>query len=205
MKKKIIVIIVVLILLIGLGVFIFLGVNRYKQDKKLAADNMAVIEKNYKELQNNVANYNQYRNDFGELVKDIYLDSFKEKNDSYLELLNKYNDTMEKIDKNIANIKDKCNRLYTDSEINKICNNYEKTYEKLVNIFIADVNKYNEKVNEYNEYKNEEVSLFTIDYVDYMDYNHDGVYDGKENSEKDLEEKDEGRDSSEESKEESQS
>ena len=180
MKKKIIIIIVILVVLITIGIFGYLGISKYNKDKKKMNDDMNIILNSYKGLEENVTDYNKYRNDYQELVKDIYLDSFKEKNDSYVELLTKYRDVMKKIDGNISNIKEKCNRLYPTSEVNKICDNYEKTYEKLVSLFVSDVNKYNEKVNEYNEYKKDNISLFTIDYVDYN--NQDGVEDGRDSS-----------------------
>jgi len=50
------------------------------------------------------------------------------------------------IDEAIDRISSKCNNLYKDSSINTICNNYQKTYEKLINLYIGDLLKYNELI-----------------------------------------------------------
>ena len=62
--------------------------------------------------------------------------------------------------------------------LNKICSNYGKSYEKLVNLYVGDINGYNTKISEYNSYKNATISMFNMVHLEYIDYNEDGVYEG---------------------------
>jgi len=62
--------------------------------------------------------------------------------------------------------------------LNKICNNYELLYEKLVNLYVKDLNNYNSKIKGYNEYKNTNEELFKMIHNDYIDYDEDGIKEG---------------------------
>ena len=144
---------------------------------------MEVINTNYKELQDNVLEYNNIRTEYSSKIKDVYLDSFKDKIEEYNSLLDKYNKVIEKIDKNIDNINNKYNMLYNDININKVCNSYKVSYEKLINLYINDINNYNDKIKEYNEYKKDNIELNKIVHNNYIDYNKDNIYEGRDSSE----------------------
>ena len=55
--------------------------------------------------------------------------------------MNKYNNNIAEIDTYINNIKSKCNHLYRDSKVNNICDTYQLTYEKLINLYVGDLQK----------------------------------------------------------------
>jgi hypothetical protein len=109
---------------------------------------------------------------------------------AYLVKMAKYNENIKKIDSNIANIEPKCNVIYKELSVNKICDSYKELYEKLINLYISDIENYNNKITSYNEYKKESINQFEMVHKEYIDYNLDQIYKGKdENNETNKEEK----------------
>lgn len=163
-------------LLIGISLFI---VNMVK-DRNETNNNMEIINSNYNELSVNVNEYNQIRTELSGKLNNFIYEKYSLEYDGYVELLNKYNENIKKIDLNIENINDRCLVIYKDISINKICNSYKVMYEKLVNLYVSDLNNYNNKVSSYNEYKNTDISLYEMIHKDYIDYNDDKEYEGKD-------------------------
>ena len=177
-SKKMIIIITILIILIG-GISLLIA--NIMKEKKESTKNIEIIEYNYNELSTNVSEYNQIRSDLSEKLNNFFYDKYPKEHETYVELLTKYNNNIKKIDKNISNINDRCNVIYKDKNINSICNNYKVTYEKLINLYITDLTNYNNKITSYNEYQdNEDVNLFELIHKDYIDYNNDNTYEGKD-------------------------
>ena len=73
---------------------------------------------------------------------------------------------------------------YPDSTVNSKCSNYKLIYEQVVNYFVEDVKLYNGTINTFNEQQIAAGStLALIEYKTnktYIDYNKDGVFEGKE-------------------------
>ena len=57
-------------------------------------------------------------------------------------------------------------------------------YEQVVNYFVSDIEVYNKNIDKYNKYQEELETLYRLKPYDtdkqYIDYNHDKVFDGKE-------------------------
>ena len=74
---------------------------------------------------------------------------------------------------------------YNDASVNSQCSNYKNIYEQVINYFVGDIKLYNDNVLKYNEYqKSIQSSLLVNNYVtdkNYIDYNGDKKYEGKEN------------------------
>ena len=92
--------------------------------------------------------------------------------------LEEYNKEMKNIDTYITNIKMRCTGIYNDSEINKVCNSYKTVYEKIVNLYISDIDNYNNFITKYNENKNDKLELIEKIHKDYIDYDEDGIVYG---------------------------
>ena len=172
--KKIILIIVIIGLIIGC----YLIYNNIQKEKLLTKDNMNIIENNYKELTNNVNDYNTIRKELNDKLSLFFYDNYLKEKNKYEEILNKYNDTITKIDSNINNIDTRCNVIYKKIDINKICSSYKTLYEKLINLYVKDLKTYNDKVTGYNDYKKAEEQLFNMIHNNYIDYNKDEIYEG---------------------------
>ena len=172
------------ILIIVLAVIIILVININK-DRKNIELNESSIKKSYGLLSDKVSEYNQIREDFNELSTGLLLDNYKEKHEEFITLLTKYNEVISNIDDYAVNIKAKCSNVSSVSEVSSICNGYEQIYEKLVNLYVNDIKKYNTIVTKYNEYKKEEIPMFEMIHEEYIDYNNDNVYEGRDSSEED--------------------
>ena len=106
-----------------------------------------------------------------------------DKHDEYLNVLDRYDKIIAKVEEDISKIDDKCVIKYNDSNTDRICNNYKELYEKLVNLYVMDLNNYNEIVDGYNEYKNNNVSKYEDKFKEYIDFNNDKKYEGIDNNE----------------------
>ncbi len=174
-------------ILIAGGIIIFaalliLVITMYR-DKQNTKNNMESINKNYQSLTVNVTKYNEIRTKYSSLSSVLIMDSYDKKHEEITALLNEYNDVMKKIDNNIININLRCKGLYNDIEINKICNSYKVTYEKIVNLYVDDLKQYNDFIVKYNEYKMKELPVIDMVHEEYIDYNNDTIFEGSSNNE----------------------
>lgn len=178
-NKRIVVIVSILVIMVALLTVFFVNITKDSKNTKLNVDS---IKKSYALLTDSVNKYNETREKFNTLTTGLVLDNYKEKHDEFIELLTNYNKIINNIDNYVANIKAKCALVSSTSEVSNICASYDTTYEKLVNLYVNDINKYNEIITKYNEFKKEELALFEAVYEDYIDYNNDNVYEGRDSS-----------------------
>ena len=164
--------------------FIIIIILTTSKDKKETQNNMASIKNNYELLTKSVSKYNDIRSNYKEKSSVLLMNTYKDKHEEFTKLMEEYNSVITEIDNYIANINLRCNRLYPEIEINNICNGYKLTYEKIVNLYISDVNQYNNFITNYNEYKKEELPLIKLVHSDYIDYNEDKVYEGNNSNDK---------------------
>ena len=179
-SKKSILIGIILIIFIA---FVVIFILTTRKDKLETERNMENIKKNYNLLTNSVNKYNEIRTKYGEMSSVLLMDKYEESHEEYTKLLSDYNKVMKDIDTYITNISFRCKHNYSDSEVNKVCDNYQELYEKLVNLYINDINNYNKFIDKYNEYKNTELEKIELVHKDYIDYNNDNVYEGREERE----------------------
>lgn len=179
-KKKLILGIITIVMITAITIFILTIVK----DRKEKNSNMESIRNNYNLLTTSINNYNEIRSKYNEMSSVLLIDSYKEKHEEFVSLLEEYNKEMENIDTYITNIKLRCTGIYNDSEINKVCNSYKTVYEKLVNLYISDIDNYNDFITKYNENKNEELELIKKVHDSYIDFDDDGSkYGGVSNDE----------------------
>ena len=174
-NKKYLIISIIGIVVLTIIVIIVLLVGK---ENKESENNKEIIRKNYKMLTESVNKYNEIRTKYSEMTGVLVITSFKDKYEELDKLMTEYNTEMENIDTYISNIKLRCDREYNDSEIDKVCNNYKNLYEKLVNLYVGDVENYNKFITEYNKSKNESLELMKSLHDKYIDYDEDGNIDG---------------------------
>ena len=121
-NKKTIIITSGVVLVLLITIILILNIVN---DKKNSQKNMQIIKYNYNELSVAVTEYNQIRTDLNELLNNFIYEEYPNKHNSYIELLNKYNSNIDKIDRYIKEINDKCDVIYSDISINKICDSYD--------------------------------------------------------------------------------
>ncbi|MBE6152843.1 MAG: hypothetical protein E7166_01260 [Firmicutes bacterium] len=193
MKKKnkiIIIILIILTVITMLGLIIYNFYKGYKEDKIKTQNKIIKINENY-------TNFNYYLNEFNnqrttiysEIFEDKYYSDFNNNINNWNTLMSSYNDLIKKIDNESKYLKENCiNSKIYHIEITPKCSSFVDNLEMMINLYISDVNVYNENINTYNAWvlENPEESYNVIDnfinkdYTVYVDFNNDGVFLGKE-------------------------
>jgi len=180
-KKKTIIISISIIIIVAIILLIMMFINNLNEDKKIVEKNINIINDSYEKLKEEVANYNDLREDMSLFINNFYYDTIEEKYSDNLVILNSYDEVVNKITNEIKILDSKCDNVYSDEAINNICNNYKNDYETIVNIFINDINNYNNKLESYNKDNSKNLELFKSNYInDYIDYNNDNIYSEKD-------------------------
>ena len=174
MNSSVVIIIVILVISV-----VVIGINKEKRDIN---NNMEQIRKSYSFLTGSINKYNDIRTEYIDKTSVLILDDFKDKHADFINILDQYNEVMKNIDSYISNINYRCMYLYNDNEINNICNSYKGIYEKVVNLYVNDLNNYNNLITKYNEYNEEKLPLYEMVHKDYIDYDNDSVFLGRNDS-----------------------
>ena len=182
MKKKMNIITLVLVIITIIIIIIGLYIGNIVHERKTVQKNIELIKYNYNEFTNNILEFNQIRTNLSNKLNNFVYTTYIDEHQNYIELLNKYTDNIKKIDANVSNITKRCDFTYNDKNINIICDSYESAYEKMVNLYVSDVINYNNKIKSYNEQyiTEEELGQFDAAHKEYIDYNNDKKYEGKE-------------------------
>ena len=180
MKKKYFLIIFVLIIFVFIvsgGVFF---VKKMMSDVKVTNDNITKIGSFYRDMNSYIDDYNSNRDALGVLTKNIYIDNLDGKYNNIVLLLNREMENVSNVHDIILELDNKCNgRIYSDAYVNEVCLNYKNNYELMVNVFVLDVVNINNLVSQYNYSHDKKLDEYKSSF-DYIDFNNDGVYSGKE-------------------------
>lgn len=182
-KKKIMIVTLVLIaLLIVIGVTIFF-VN-YQKDKKQTKQNGDKVVELYQTFKTDMSDYASLRSTLYETVFQTYLNEMKTNYESHLEKIKAYEDKVKNIEETHKELNKLCQVIYLKDEVDHKCEAYRLSYEQMNNYFVKDIARFNENIDKYNEWVQEnDVKLEKYEMQtkrDYMDYNKDGTYFGKE-------------------------
>ena len=181
MKKKYIIItitiIITLILILGVIKFII----SFKEGSNNQQTKMNEITTTYTLLEESINNYNNIRKTLTNRLSTYYQDTFRDNYSDTINLMQNYDQIIGEIQEEINLIaKDCANNIFNDSNVNNICKNYQETYEQLVNTYVNDINDINTIIEDYNNDTNSSLAKFNSNYINnYIDYNQDGEYIGK--------------------------
>lgn len=179
-KKKVITIGSIVILLVVIVITVIVIIN--KNNIKIRKNN---IENAYRNLVEEVNKYNNIRDDIKIIIDEFYYNKINDEYEDDMKLFDDYSDILKNIKKDIEILDDNCQRKIND----KICNGYKIIYERLVNIYINDINNFNKKLELYNaeDLSDKKLELYTNIYRDYIDYNKDNIYEEVDNGEESKE------------------
>jgi len=187
-KKKMIVIISTLILiLLALGVGLYFYVESFKVDREKTLELMAEVNEDYPGFSKSMTEFVNKRNDFYKKQEEIFLEDISKNPSSWTNYIKEYETIIQNIENGSERLKKACVNDFGDITAKTECNQFRVNYESAHNYYITDIKVYNELVNKYNEwagstYENlSKVEL--VIYKDYIDYDEDGEYFGKEVSE----------------------
>lgn len=186
MKKKTIVKILIIVIIMFLIVFaVFTFINSFKEDKEITKEKMNEITKNYEKFNESVLTFAKGRDYIYSLREETYLEEYSKNTDTWNKLIKDHQENIENVEKNSKILKENCAFKYADPNINSKCTIFKSTYEAANNYYISDIKSYNKSVEEYNKWAkdNNKNTLnkgkLTI-YKDYIDYDQDKEYFGKE-------------------------
>lgn len=134
----------------------------------------------------NTTMFEDYRDElYTEVLGNVYYDTMYKTDETVKGKLNEYEAIVDGIKKDTKKLDSLCKHVYyPDSEVNKMCTNYKSIYEQVVNYYVTDIHTYNDNVEKYNAYqdtikKDLKIRKYHTEY-DYIDYNGDNIFDGKE-------------------------
>lgn len=179
-NKKVLAIVAVVIVIL---LFIVIVVLKNIKDENDKLDKvMKKVEVSAELLEDNIETYNDNRNKLASLLGDYYSDMLVDDYDKYISILSEQEDTVKAIYTNVLELDKNCgDRLFSRKEINNTCNNYKDYYETVVNVYINDEGQVNDLIKSYNEDANNKLEEYhSKELVDYIDYNGDNKYLGRE-------------------------
>ncbi len=187
MKKSLKIIGVVLIIIIILIICACIWVDGLKKDQEKTKKTMKIVQSSYGEFNNRVEEFSDIRNKFYEYKEELYLETLSKNSEDWNKFMENYADNIKEIDKTAKNLKKNCNVKYGDVDTNNKCTQFKANYEAANNYYISDVKLYNKLIDEYDEWnkgqggKYNSVNKAELPvYKDYIDYDKDGEYFGKE-------------------------
>ena len=182
MKSNSIKILIGIIIAIFVAVFIYIFIQNINKESELNSKRMIAIQQINNSLSKNITDYNGARSTLSFRVKETYTDNLNEKYQLIINQLDKEENYLKNAKSNVVNLDEKCNgKMYSNAGINEICMGYKIYYEEIVNVFINDINQVNSIIDKYNEKNTNTLNKYTSqEFNNYIDYNKDGNYSGKE-------------------------
>ena len=182
MKKygKYVFIVGVILVLLGVAIFIISDQNEKIMRDKENSEKIVAGFTNFSDAANTFSN--KRLEVYDTMFQDVILEDYAALKESYDTLFNEYLKTLQDMDEAGKDLKELCpNHTYKDDDVVSKCSSYMTAYETSVNYFIKDMNLYNDQIELYNETAAEPIELYQNNqYSDYIDFNGDGTYLGRD-------------------------
>ena len=187
MKKSltIIGIVIVIIAIIFIGAWVWF--SGLKEDRAATQAKMDKILEAYPTFNQMVNDFSNLRNQFYSYKEDLYLETLRDNAEAWNTFMSNYADGIQKVENSAQVLKENCDLEYGDVKVSTKCTNFKVNYEAAMNYYISDVKLYNQMVSEYEKYNTESGGKYPVVnkaeykiYEDYIDYDKDGEYFGKE-------------------------
>lgn len=172
------------ILIISGGVSSF--VLGLKRDKEEISNRINEVNDEFEVFSTNTSVFESTRDElYNVVLSNVYYDTMYDEDKAVKNKLSNYEHLVDELTNNTKKLDSLCEDVYyPDSKVNTKCNNYKSIYEQVINYFVSDIKVYNGNVSKYNEYQKNNNSDLRVDNYktkkNYVDYNKDKVYDGKE-------------------------
>lgn len=172
------------VFIISGGVSVFL--NGLQKDRLATLKRMDEVTDQFEDFSANTSVFESFRDElYSNVLSNVYYDTMYITDRNVKSQLSNYESLVDELEKNTKKLDKLCGKNYfPDSAVNNRCVNYKSIYEQVVNYFISDIKVYNSNVEKYNTYQKSNNSIFVLDGYKttkkYIDYNKDGIYDGKD-------------------------
>jgi len=157
-----------------------------KNDREETYKRMDSVSDNFEDFSTNVSVFEELRDElYNGILENIYYDTMYTDDVIIKSKLSNYENLVDELEKNTNKLNKLCDDVYyPESDVNTKCSNYRRIYEQVVNYFISDINIYNSNIDKYNNYQatlGSHLKLLRYNTTkEYIDYDNDGNYDGKE-------------------------
>lgn len=177
MKKKL-PIITVIIFLIAIFISLTFFINNLKKDSNQNLNTMEQIKEDYLSLEEVISQYNNTRTTLIDTLTNTYTQTFSQSYGDITTLLESIENNLVEAQELTTKLDQNCqDKLYNETTVNNICQNYQEYYEQLANIYLNDIKEVNDRIITYNNSSENKLKEYTSDLItDYLDYNQDGKY-----------------------------
>ena len=157
-----------------------------KEDQEKTQARMVVVSDSFDEFNASVTAFETTRDTlYTESLGNLYYDSLVATDTVLKEKLSNYESIVDDVVKHVEVMDDLCKDVYyPDSTINSKCSNYKIIYEQVANYFMDDIKLYNNTIKTFNEQQVAAGTTLALNEYktekDYVDYNNDGEFEGKE-------------------------
>lgn len=171
-----------LILIISGGFSTFLVGLR--EDKENTLNLMKVVDDEFETFSANTSVFENFREDlYEDVLGGVVCDQLIQKNNDITNKFSNYENLVDELNKGVVKLDKLCKDVYyPNSSTNSKCSNYKNIYEQVNNYFVGDVNVYNKNIVSCNKNITDS-NLLIKEYKtkkEYIDYNNDKKYEGKE-------------------------
>ena len=160
MKNKLIVVITTIILIFVFIIGLVFVNYQITSSKKVEKENQEQFNTNYDKFINGVKKYNNKRNDLDKLSNLFYYDSLNNNYDDLYKFYKEYDEIITDIYNINSKMNNNCKHI-----IDKRCDNYIDAYNKIIDTYKVDMDKFNNMIIKYNEKYNKEYKLFKSKYI----------------------------------------
>ena len=157
-----------------------------KEDQEKTQARMVVVKDEFESFNSAVSVFELERDTlYTESLGNLYYDSLANDDATFKNKLSNYESIVDGIVQKVKTMDGLCKDVYyPDSSVNSKCSDYKLIYEQVINYFVEDVKLYNNTIKTFNEQEAAKGSTFALmEYKTdkkYIDYNKDGVFEGKE-------------------------
>ena len=185
-KRRIVLILAFAFIVLVLFIVIYVIIS-YTGDQSKTKKKMEEVESLYEVYQQDLKSLEQVQESiYDTVLKEVTYQSLKEGDETAKSLFQDYLTKLDQLKKDAPSLEAKCmNVLYPEVEVNNKCEDFILSYEEATNTYITDVKRYNKYIEEYNKWLQSTSSSdpllekITLE-MEYLDYNGDREYLGKE-------------------------
>ena len=181
-RKIAFIMILVSIVMISSGLVSSLIVG-LKEDKQLTRKRMDEVKLEYEDYSTMISLFEEKRDSlYGIVFNNLTYENMFINHKAMFNEVSNYEAMVDSLEKKAKSLDDLCkNVYYPDSSVNSKCSDYKLVYEQVMNYFVSDVGVYNNTIKTFNEQYAKNNKLVNYETKkDYVDFNKDGAFDGKE-------------------------
>jgi hypothetical protein len=170
-KKRLIKIVLSIVSTVIILAFLMIVINSvYKKansSNKKYQEKIELINSSYNQFSLLIEGFNSKREKLGEYMNNtVYYEDLYLIKDELYKFYEEYDEIVGSLSTVAESLKLNCKNKLTDEDANKKCDSYKEAYEMVIDIYLTDIDMYNEKAIKYNELKKDEpAQIFESKYV----------------------------------------